>query len=288
MAAEWLEASHAQLAEAVGRRMSSKPGSVFGAVGEAACRQHAAATLTALRVDLTTGKTEALRAVVRALVEELLPRGLGFSDLRYYINSVKAALHGALAAAGEERQAVDAWLLELTMVCSMHFVVHREEAVQQRSAQLEVKRLESQLDEMKAAFAEKSELLERIRQTSTPIAPVVEGILVVPLVGVFDTLRAELLTERLLQAVGQARARVVILDIGGVPVFDVEAADMIVRLAKAVRLLGTELILVGVSPATAGTIVALGVDLTGLRTQGSLQDGLAVALRLRRLKIAPL
>jgi anti-anti-sigma regulatory factor len=288
MTVAWLEDSSAELAVAVARRLSSRAGSVFGVVGEAACRGHAAATLTALRDDLTTGRTEAVRAAVRALVDDLLPRGLGFSDLRYYIHSLKSALHGALAAAGEPRQAVDAWLLELTLVCSMHFVVHREEVVQQRAAQGEVKRLESQLAEIKAAFAEKSDLLERIRQTSTPIAPVVEGILVVPLVGVFDTLRAELLTERLLQAVGQAHARVVILDIGGVPVFDIQAAELIVRLAKAVRLLGTELILVGVSPVTAATIVELGVDLAGLRAQGSLQDGLALALRLRRLKIAPL
>jgi anti-anti-sigma factor len=127
-----------------------------------------------------------------------------------------------------------------------------------------------------------------VRQTSTPIAPVVAGILVVPLIGVFDAFRAELLTERLLQAVGQARARVVILDISGVPVFDAEAAGLTLRLAGAVRLLGTELILVGVSPATAATIVDLDLDLRSVRALASLQDGLALALRLQRLRIAPL
>ncbi len=289
MTVAWLEHSHAALADAVARRLSSRPGGVFATVGEQVCREHAAAALTALRDDLLAGKPDALRRAVSGLVAGLLAHGLRFSDLRFYVQSLRAPVLDALAAEpAEARHAVDGWFLELALVCSTHFVVQREELAQQRAARLEVKHLESQLDELKAAFAEKSELLERIRQTSTPIAPVVEGILVVPLVGMFDTFRTELLTERLLQAIPRARARVVILDISGVPVFDAEAAALIVRLARAVRLLGTELLLVGVAPATALTIVELAVDLEGLRTLGTLQDGLALALRLRRLKIAPL
>jgi anti-anti-sigma factor len=167
-------------------------------------------------------------------------------------------------------------------------VVQREEVFQKEAARLEAQHLESQLDELRAAFAEKTALLEQLHQTSTPIAPVVEGILVVPLVGTVDAARTELLTERLLQAVTQARAQVVILDISGVPGFDAVAAALIVRLGQAVRLLGAELIVVGMAPATARTIVELGVELAGLRALGSLQDGLALALRLRRLTIAPL
>jgi anti-anti-sigma regulatory factor len=283
----WLDESQPALAEAVGRRLSLRTGSVFRDIGEVACRAHVDAALDALRDDLRTGKPEALRAATLAMIEELTPRGLGFADLRTFVQSLRTAVLGAPGAA-ESRDSLDGWFFELVMVCTMRFVVHREETIQRRAAQLEVEHLESQLDELKAAFAEKTDLLERIRQTSTPIAPVVEGILVVPLVGVFDTLRAELLTERLLQEVTRARASVVILDITGVPVFDAEAAELIVRLGGAVRMLGTELILVGVSPATASAIVELGVELTGLRARGTLQDGLALALRLRRLKIAPL
>lgn len=289
MQLEWFEAARAALVDAVSSRLVGKPGSVFYVVGEAVCRRHAGVAAAALREDLAQGRTSALRTAVRGLVEDLLPHGLGFSDLRFYVNALKVAIHGALAGApAEARPAVDAWLIELALMCSMQFVVHREEAQQQQAALTEVRNLESQLAEVTAAFAEKSELLERIRQTSTPIAPVVEGILVVPLIGLFDRFRAELLTERLLQAVTQARARVVILDISGVPVFDAESADMVLCLAKAVRLLGTEMILVGVSPATASTIADLNVDLAGLRALGSLQDGLALGLKLRRLKIAPL
>jgi anti-anti-sigma factor len=283
----WLEDSGAGLADAVASRLCARHGSVFGVIGEHRCRTHVTATLAALRDDLRTGKVAAMRAAVQALVEDMSARGLGFADLRLYMQSLRAALLDVPALA-DRRAQVDAWFFELALVCTMRFVAHREEVMQTRAAEIEVKHLESQLDELKAAFAEKTALLERIRETSTPVAPVVDGILVVPLVGLFDGLRAELLTDRLLQEVSRARASVVILDISGVPMFDVAAAGLIVRLAGAVRLLGAELILVGVSPATARTLVEMGVELAGLRAMGSLQDGLALALRSRRLKICPL
>lgn len=275
-----------ELADALARRLSARPGSVFRVIGEPACRRHALAALHALADDLARGKPEGLRAAVLTLVDELAPHGLSFADLRFYVQALRSAV--LTHAPAEQRPAIEAWCFELVMVYAMRFVGHREEQAQQRAARLEIGRLESQLGELKAAFAEKTELLERIRQSSTPIAPVVDGILVVPLVGMFDSLRAQLLTDRLLQAVAHARAVVVILDISGVPVFDADAATLIVRLAQALRLLGAELILVGVSPASAQTIVELDIQLTGLRALGSLQDGLALALHLRRLQIVPL
>lgn len=276
------------LGEGVGDRLSAKTGGSFAAIGAAACRRHAAAGLAALREDLRAGKTDALRRALKALVEELLPHGLRFAELRVYVQALRAAATEALKDDAEACQAADGWFVELALVCSLQFVVQREAEQKREAARLEVLHLESQLDELRAAVAEKTELLERIRQTSTPIAPVVEGILVVPVVGTVDTERTTLMTERLLQAVSQARAQVVILDITGVPVFDAEAAQLIIRLTRSVRLLGTELLLVGVSPATARTIVELGIDLSGLRALGSLQDGLALALKMRRLTIAPL
>lgn len=283
----WFEDAGVELAGAVSSRLCARTGSVFGLLGEDGCRAHVTATLAALRDDLRTGKVAAMRAAVQALVEELAARGLGYADLRLFMQALRGAVLDVGALAGQ-RAAVDAWFFELALVCTLRFVAHREDAMQTRAAEIEVRHLESQLGELKAAFAEKTELLERIRQTSTPVAPVVEGILVVPLVGQFDGMRAELLTERLLHEVGRASASVVILDISGVPMFDVTAAGLIVRLAGAVRLLGAELILVGVSPATALTMVEMGPLLAGLRAMGSLQDGLAVALRSRRLKICPL
>ncbi|MCA9700713.1 MAG: STAS domain-containing protein, partial [Myxococcales bacterium] len=139
--------------------------------------------------------------------------------------------------------------------------------------------------ELEVALDEKTKLLDMIRQASTPIAPVVDGILVVPLVGTFDSERAAFLTEKLLQEVARARAQTVILDISGVPVVDTDAAQLIIRLSRSVRLIGSGLFLVGLSPINAATIVRLGIELDTLETFSTLRDGLAQALKRQRRKI---
>ncbi|PRP95124.1 RsbT co-antagonist protein RsbRA [Enhygromyxa salina] len=283
---EWLDSSRAHMTEALGQRLSARASSVFKLIGAQASRDHVKSCLDALREDLQTGKHEAQREAVQKLVEDLTARGLSFSDLRFYVTSLRTAVLEA-AAGADVRQQLDAWFFDFVMVCAMQFVVHRDEQLEHQSAKREVQHLESQLVELQLAMAEKTNLLEQIRQVSTPVVPVVEGILVVPLVGVFDSVRAELLTERLLHEVAQTKARSVILDISGVPVVDNEAAQLILRLARAVGLLGAELSLVGVAPATARTIVDLGLELNGLKAMRTLKDGLAQALARRRLRIAP-
>lgn len=288
----WLERSQAGLVDELSRRLPSRAGSIFRVVGEVVCRQLAETALGALRRDLQAGKREAVRELAQALLRELATKGLNFADLRFFAQTLRTLVHASAEAASDveadQRRRIDDWMFDLLLVSTMHFMSQREESLQERAAQLEVRQMESQLSELKAAFEEKTQLLELIRQASTPIAPVVDGILVVPLVGVFDAFRAEILTEKLLQSVTTARARVVILDITGVPVFDAEAAQLVIRLAQAVRLLGSEMMLVGVSSEIARTIVELGVDLKGLKTLGTLQTGLAQALAVRRLKIVPL
>lgn len=288
----WLERSQAGLVDELSRRLPSRAGSIFRVVGEVVCRQLAETALGALRRDLQAGKREAVRELAQALLRELATKGLNFADLRFFAQTLRTIVHASAEASSDveadQRRRIDDWMFDLLLVSTMHFMSQREESLQERAAQLEVRQMESQLSELKAAFEEKTQLLELIRQASTPIAPVVDGILVVPLVGVFDAFRAEILTEKLLQSVTTARARVVILDITGVPVFDAEAAQLVIRLAQAVRLLGSEMMLVGVSSEIARTIVELGVDLKGLKTLGTLQTGLAQALAVRRLKIVPL
>ncbi|MFO7562634.1 MAG: STAS domain-containing protein [Enhygromyxa sp.] len=244
--------------------------------------------LRALEQDLAAGKREAVRGAMQTVVEELSAEGLTFADLRFLAQTLRNAVRATLESADTQLRAqVDDWFFELVMISSMRFIVAREEQMQERTVKIELSRLETQLDELKAALAEKTRLLEVIRQASTPIVPVVQGIHVVPLVGMFDAFRAELLTEKLLHEVARVHARAVILDISGVPVFDTDAAQLIIRLARAVRLLGTEVIVVGMSSENARTIVELGVDLSGLATLGTLQDGVALALKRQRLMIAP-
>jgi anti-anti-sigma factor len=284
-----LEQSHSQIVEAVAPRLSKRTASTFQQAGEEACREYVEAALRALVQDLETGKSDAVRTHVYSLMDDLGDKGLSFSDLRFYIRVLREQIQHALANETEgPRLKVERWFFEMLLVGTMRFMAWRDEMKIRESAKRGVERLESQLAELEVALAEKTELLDVIRQASTPIAPVVRGILVVPMVGTFDTFRAEVLTEKLLQEISRVHARAAILDISGVPMFDTEAAQLLIRLARSVRLLGTELILVGMSPANARTIVALGVDLGNIETFGTLQAGLARALKLRRLKVVPI
>jgi rsbT co-antagonist protein RsbR len=114
-----------------------------------------------------------------------------------------------------------------------------------------------------------------IRELSTPIMEVWEGVLCLPIVGVMDSARAAEMTEALLRGVVEKRARCAIIDITGIEVMDTGTADHFVRMARAVGLLGARCVVTGVNPAIAQTIVHMGVDLSGLRTHRTLRDALA-------------
>lgn len=277
------------ICEVVTARICERSSSVFRRVGESACRRFAELGVRALERDLASDKTDAAREFAYALIDELGEHNLTFADLRLYALTLRREARALLTEAGASdqlRASVEAWFFELLMVSTMRFMTWRDEIARRDSAKQSVTRLEGQLAELAAALDEKTQLLEVIRQASTPIVPVVRGILVVPLVGTFDTFRAELLTERLLHEVARLQARTAILDISGVPLFDTHAAQLILRLARSVRLLGSRVFLVGMSPETARTIVGLGVDLGAVESHATLQDGLAHALTLQRMTIS--
>lgn len=288
MAIAALDPVRDQIADAVAARVCKRQGSVFGRLGEPEARKHVVAGIAALDHDLDSGQREQLRVVTYAMLEQLAPLGLSFSDFRLFIQTLRKLVCDALADELDMQLRVEDWFFEFLMVASLRFMAWRDEVAQKEASQLGVRRLESQLAELEVLLAEKTALLEVIRQASVPIAPVYDGILVVPLVGTFDSFRAELLTESLLGEIARMRARTVILDISGVPLFDTQAAQLIIRLARTVRLLGTRVFLVGMSPNTARTIVELGVDLSHVETHATLRDGLARALQLQRKHIASL
>jgi len=134
--------------------------------------------------------------------------------------------------------------------------------------------------ELEVAYADQARLLETVRELSTPVIPVHDGVLVLPLVGMMDSSRSAMLMESLLNAVQKERASVVIIDITGVPTVDTGVANHVMRSARAAALLGAQCVLVGVSPAVAQTMVQLGVDLGDLVTRRNLQSGISYALEL--------
>jgi len=113
-----------------------------------------------------------------------------------------------------------------------------------------------------------------IRELSTPIMEVWEGILCLPVVGIMDSSRSADMTDALLKSVVSTRARCTIIDITGIEVMDTSTADHFIRMAKAVRLLGAECVLTGINPQIAQTIVHMGVDMEGITTHRSLRDAL--------------
>jgi anti-anti-sigma factor len=283
-----LEHKHAEIVTALIDRIHGRSASVFRRAGEQVSRRYAEAGIRALESDLAAGKLDGARDLSYLLIDELGDDGLTFADLRLFALGLRREIRAALAGSddlAELRARVEEWFFELLLIATMRFMAWRDEVTRRDSAKQSITRLESQLAELGQALEEKTTLLEVIRQASTPIVPVVPGVLVVPLVGTFDVFRAELVTERLLHEVGRLRARTAILDVSGVPVFDTHAAQLIMRLARTVRLLGTRVFLVGMSPMTARTIVGLGVDLGAIESFASLQDGLAHALALQNMTI---
>ena len=135
------------------------------------------------------------------------------------------------------------------------------------------------LEEVRESHERQRELLRLVQELSTPLVPVTDEILVLPLVGTVDSRRAEQIMDVLLEGVSNRRARVVILDITGVPVVDTSVANHLLQATQAVRLLGAECVLVGITPEVAQTVVGLGVDLRGLTTRSDLQGGIEYALR---------
>lgn len=114
---------------------------------------------------------------------------------------------------------------------------------------------------------------------STPVIPISDDTLVMPLVGVLDSQRMSQVHSMLLEEISRRRATTAIVDITGVGTVDSAVADMLLRAARAVRLLGAKVILTGIRPEVAQVLVAIGVDLAGIVTHGTLQAGIAHARR---------
>lgn len=126
--------------------------------------------------------------------------------------------------------------------------------------------------------AQKSALYE----LSTPLIPIADNIVVMPLIGAIDSTRVQQVMETLLEGVSMYQATTVILDITGVQVVDTQVANAFVRAAQAVKLLGAQVVLTGIQPQIAQTLVHLGVDLEGIIAQSTLQAGIAFALAQKR------
>lgn len=126
---------------------------------------------------------------------------------------------------------------------------------------------------------------EAIRELSTPVLPFREGMLLLPIIGQIDSQRARQLTEHLLESIRANRARVIVIDITGVATVDSRVANHLVQTVEAARLMGAEVVVSGISPEIALTMVTLGIDLGSVHTVGDLQNGIEHAEQLMGYRV---
>jgi len=141
------------------------------------------------------------------------------------------------------------------------------------------------ITEQKRAQERLTRQAQEIVEISTPILQVWEGIVVAPLIGTLDSQRTQRFMEVLLERIVETQSDVALVDITGVPTVDTQTAHHLLETISAVKLLGAQVVLTGVRPAIAQTIVQLGIDLSEIITRSSLVAGLRVALNLLDLKI---
>ena len=124
-----------------------------------------------------------------------------------------------------------------------------------------------------------------IRQMSTPTIKLWEGVLVLPIVGVIDSMRAQHMMESMLTKIVETYSKVIILDIQGVAAVDTAVANHLIKITKATKLMGCDCILSGISPAVAQTIIHLGVEMEAIKTRATLSDALEEAFTILKYEV---
>ncbi|HZA54296.1 MAG TPA: STAS domain-containing protein [Candidatus Udaeobacter sp.] len=219
---------------------------------------------------LETGAVEALQAYARNLSERIIPRGVETHEVVGIVlllrdvlaRSLFAKYHADFTKLNRVLDAYEPAANRIANTVAVSFVQERERVIREQQ--------------------------EAIRVLSTPVLPVRERLLILPVIGTVDPLRARQLTEQLLRGIRTNRARVVVMDITGVPAMDATVANHLVLTVEASRLLGATVIVTGLSPELAQTLVNIGVDLSKMNTVGDLQGGIEEAERLLGYKVAPL
>jgi rsbT co-antagonist protein RsbR len=211
---------------------------------------------------LETGSVEALEDYARNLSERIIPRGVETDE----VLGIVLLLRDVLARSLFEKYQNDFNLLNRVLdayepaanrianTVGVSFVQERERVIRQQQ--------------------------EAIRELSTPVLQVRERLVILPIIGALDSQRANQLTEQLLRAIRTNRAKVVVIDITGVPEVDSTVANHLVQTVDASRLMGASVIITGLSAEIALTLVTIGVDLSKVNAVGDLQGGIEEAERL--------
>lgn len=124
-----------------------------------------------------------------------------------------------------------------------------------------------------------------IREMSTPTIELWDGVLVLPVVGVVDSMRAQHMMDSMLNKIAETYSKVIIMDIQGVAAVDTAVANHLIKITRATKLMGCECILSGITPAVAQTIIQLGINMDNIKTKSTLSDALAQAFKMLNLEV---
>lgn len=218
---------------------------------------------------LENGSLEALQTDVRNLSERLMPKGVEAPEVIGVVLLLRDVCARSLFARYQEdftklNRILDVYepaANRIAKAVAMGFVKERERTIREQQ--------------------------EAIRELSTPVLHVRERLLVLPIIGPIDSMRAGQLTEQLLQGIRANRAKVVVIDVTGVAAMDSDVAGHLVSAVEASRLLGATVIVSGFSPEIAQDLVQTDVDLTEIRTAGDLRAGIEEAERLLGYRTVP-
>ena len=216
---------------------------------------------------LETRTFEALQAYAQNLSERIIPRGVETHEVVGIVLLLRDVLARSLFAKYQTERALLGRVLDayepaanaIAITVSVGFVRERERIIREQQ--------------------------EAIRELSTPVLQVRERLLILPIIGLIDPHRARQLTEQLLRGIRANRAKVVVIDITGVAAMDASVANHLVLTVESARLLGARVIVTGLSPEIAQTLVNIGVDLGKMNTVGDLQGGIEEAERLLGYKV---
>src|SRR5438445_8673712 len=216
---------------------------------------------------LETGSVEALQAYARNLSERIIPRGVETHELLGIVLLLRDVLARSLFKKYQDdfdllNRVLDAYEPAANRIANtvgVSFVEQRERVIRQQQ--------------------------EAIRELSTPVLQVRERLLILPIIGVIDAQRARQLTEQLLRGIRTTRAKVVVVDITGVPAIDSAVANHLVQTVEASPLMASSVIITGLSSEIAQTLVTIGVDLSKMNAVGDLQGGIEEAERQLGYKV---
>ncbi len=149
----------------------------------------------------------------------------------------------------------------------------RAEAARLKS-EAQAQEVSQKAEELARQNEEQRRLLDLVATLETPAVAMADGVILAPVVGHLDSRRAQAFTSRLLRAVSEQRARLVIIDIAGVPAVDTQVAHALLQATQAIRLLGCEVNLTGISATVAATMTQLGINMTGVMTARTPQEAL--------------